>query len=170
MVCSHCNGANHNAPTCQILHPDRSTPSENKAAKELMKLLAPKKEVNLFMELPRGPIYEPKKHNKPLEGLAGCKNIFKESKQVAKKTKKPIVGLADCKNIFKEPTVAHHNKGNTVCSACNTSGHNRRSCVMVCQPCTDQVARSYCFSGMSAKMAVQIADVLECSSVYEEQQ
>jgi hypothetical protein len=50
-------------------------------------------------------LYLPKKRTKPLEGLFGCKNIWKEPKQmyIPKKRTKPLEGLFGCKNIWKEP-------------------------------------------------------------------
>ena len=45
------------------------------------------------------------KKSKSLEGLFGCKNIFKEPKTfyTPKKVTKPLEGLLGCQNIFKEP-------------------------------------------------------------------
>ena len=54
------------------------------------------------------------------------------------------------------------------CNICGGIGHNKRTCPMKCSPCSDQVARAYCFSGMSDKMAVKIAKVMDCSSIYGE--
>ena len=102
----------------------------------------------------------------PLEGLAGCMNIFKEPKVIhaskgttvcaacgekghnkrtcsapvtlrvtkIKKVSKPLEGLAGCMNIFKEPKVIHASKGTTVCAQCGEKGHNKRTCVLQCQP------------------------------------
>ena len=54
------------------------------------------------------------------------------------------------------------------CNICGEIGHNKRTCHMKCIPCSDQVARAYCFAGMSDKMAVKIAKVMDCSSIYGE--
>ena len=54
------------------------------------------------------------------------------------------------------------------CSLCGAWGHNKRTCSIKCEPCSDQVARSYCFSGMSASMAIKMTRVLECPSIYGE--
>jgi len=54
------------------------------------------------------------------------------------------------------------------CSVCGAHDHNKRTCTMKCIPCSDQVARGYCFSGMSDKMAVKIAKVMDCKSIYGE--
>jgi len=89
MVCKSCNGAfttKHNSRTCPL----------NTNPNLCAQTSAPK------------PV---KKTFKPLEGLAGCKNIFKEPKVVkAKKVSKPLEGLAGCKNIFKEPKVVKARK------------------------------------------------------------
>jgi hypothetical protein len=162
MVCSHCNCPGHNARTCPILHPDIPTGLEKKIAKNLVKLLdSPEEKENPFAELPRGPICEAKKVSKPLEGLAGCKNIWKEAPaRVPKKVSKPLEGLAGCKNIWKEAPVKVHkkvskpleglagckniwkkspadrsNKGNTECRICGEMGHNSRTCPTKCVPC-----------------------------------
>jgi hypothetical protein len=87
MHCSLCNAPNHNKRTCPLA----ATPSEIRIAKDLSAILGPPKK---------------KKVVKPLEGLYGCKNIFKEPRVVKKKKKvaKPLEGLHGCKNIFKEPS------------------------------------------------------------------
>ena len=54
------------------------------------------------------------------------------------------------------------------CSVCEEMGHNSRTCNMKCHPCDDQVARSYCFAGMTAKQAVKMTKILECASIYGE--
>ena len=54
------------------------------------------------------------------------------------------------------------------CSVCDELGHNSRTCNLKCQPCADQVARSYCFAGFTAEKAVKIAKILECASIYGE--
>ena len=54
------------------------------------------------------------------------------------------------------------------CNICGEMGHNKRTCHMKCIPCSDPVARAYCFAGMSDKMAVKIAKVMDCSSIYGE--
>ena len=59
-------------------------------------------------------------------------------------------------------------KGRRKCNVCGESGHNKRTCPMKCVPCSDQTLRSYCFAGMSDKMAVKMAKVMDCSSIYGE--
>jgi hypothetical protein len=54
------------------------------------------------------------------------------------------------------------------CGICGDLGHNARTCEIKCRPCADQVLRSYCFAGMSAQKAVEIARILECNSIYGE--
>jgi len=85
--------------------------SEKRVAKELALLLG---ERDTFLEDFRRAndlFGSSKKVAKPLEGLAECKNIFKEPKVVkAKKVYKSLDGLAGCKNIFKEPKVAKAGK------------------------------------------------------------
>ena len=77
--------------------------SEKRVAKELALLLG---ERDTFLEDFRRAndlFGSSKKVAKPLEGLAGCKNIFKEPK-VAKagKVSKSLEGLAGC-NLFNRP-------------------------------------------------------------------
>jgi len=56
---------------------------------------------------------------KPLEGLSGCKNLFREPAQKKeKRVRCQVIGLADC-NLFR---------GTKVCGLCGVSGHNRRTC------------------------------------------
>lgn len=54
------------------------------------------------------------------------------------------------------------------CGICGEIGHNSRTCIMKCRPCSDQVARSYCFAGMTAPQAVKMTKILECESIYGE--
>ena len=91
MHCSLCNAPNHNKRTCPLA----ATPSEIRIAKDLSAILGPPKK---------------KKGAKPLEGLYGCKNIFKEPLAVKKKGAKPLEGLYGCKNIFKEPLAVKKKK------------------------------------------------------------
>jgi hypothetical protein len=89
MVCSHCGSIGHNKRTC--LKSSEATPSEKRAAKALASLLPPPNKM--------------KKVSKPLEGLSGCQNIWKEPKgiYIKKKVSKPLEGLTGCQNIWKEP-------------------------------------------------------------------
>jgi hypothetical protein len=59
-------------------------------------------------------------------------------------------------------------KRKITCSLCSDNGHNSRTCSLKCSPCSDQVARSYCFANLSATKATSIARILECSSIYDE--
>ena len=102
----------------------------------------------------------------PLEGLAGCINIFKEPKvikvkkvkKVTRKVTKSLDGLAGCQ-IFKEPK-ANKSESKTRCGQCGLIGHNSRTCQNRCQPCSDQSARAFCFAGFSAVQATSIANML----------
>jgi hypothetical protein len=73
------------------LKSSEATPSEKRAAKALASLLPPPN--------------KKKKVSKPLEGLSGCQNIWKEPKgiYIKKKVSKPLEGLTGCQNIWKEP-------------------------------------------------------------------
>ena len=115
MVCSHCQAVGHNKRTCPVILKSCSS-SEARVAASLSALL----------DKPKA-----KKSPKALEGLAGCKNIWKEVpayKLKAKKSPKALEGLAGCKNIWKEVPVDHSNKGNTTCKLCGIKGHNARTC------------------------------------------
>ena len=112
-----------------------------------------------------------KKVFKPLEGLAGCQNIWKEPKSfyTKKKVFKPLEGLAGCQNIWKEPQSFYNKKkGTTKCGICGEKGHNSRRCPLKCYPCADQTGRSYCFAGMTQEKAVQMAKVMNFESIYGE--
>jgi hypothetical protein len=95
MVCSQCNCSGHYKTTCQFLN--TVSPAEQRVAAELGAML---------------PVVKAKKVNKPLEGLAGCANIFKEPKVV--KPKKHL----------------------KTCSGCGEKGHNTRTCANICPPCS----------------------------------
>ena len=139
MVCSQCNCSGHNKRTCQFL--TTITPTEQRVAAELSAMLPTRAEQRVASELSAMlPTQKAKKVSKPLEGLAGCANIFKEPKVV--KAKKHLKS----------------------CSGCAEKGHNIRRCPNVCSPCSPPM--SYCFAGLNAKQAVNMAAVMECSPAY----
>ena len=77
------------------------TSAEKRVAKELITLLGEKDTFLKDFWRVNGLYESPKKVAKPLEGLAGCINLFKEPK--AKVVFPPLEGLAGCINLFKEP-------------------------------------------------------------------
>ena len=167
MVCSNCNGVftmKHNSRTCPLVSTSAAD-NISKAPKITKKIIKPLEGLagckNIFKE-PTS-FYTAKKIIKPLEGLVGCKNIFKEPKSfyTAKKIIKPLEGLVGCKNIFKEPKSVIIPKANTICSSCGEGGHNKRTCSSRCQPCVDQTARSICFAGLTARQAIDLAKNLD---------
>ena len=93
MVCSLCKCAGHNKRCCPSLALATISPSEMRVAAELVAILPPVADKKV------------KKVKKPLEGLTGSKNLWKEpaSFYIAKKVSKPLDGLAGSKNIWKEP-------------------------------------------------------------------
>ena len=123
MVCSQCSCSGHNKRTCLSLV--TISLAEQRVVAELSAILpavkvkkvvaAPVKKVfkaiegladckNIWKEPKADKV---KKVSKPLEGLVSCKNIWKEPKvTVTKKVSKPLEGLTGCKNIWKEPKVA----------------------------------------------------------------
>ena len=82
----------------------------------------------------------------------------------AKKVSKPLEGLACSMNIFKEPKVVKTKKHLKTCSGCGEKGHNARTCINICLPCP--APTSYCFSGLTAKQAVNLAHIMDCSPAY----
>ena len=117
---------------------------------------------NIFKE-PK--VVKSKKVTKSLEGLSGCMNIFKEPKVVVnKKVTKSLEGLSGCMNIFKEPKVVKIKKHLKTCSACGEKGHNSRTCSNICMPCPPP--KSYCFAGLTAKQAVAMARMMDCTPAY----
>jgi hypothetical protein len=198
MVCSHCNCAGHNKTTCKFLI--AISPAEKRVAAELGAMLPPVKakkvskpleglagSMNIFKEpkvvkakkvskpleglagsmniFKEPKVVKVKKVSKPLEGLAGSMNIFKEPKVVKeKKVSKPLEGLAGSMNIFKEPKVVKVKKHLKTCSGCGAKGHNARTCINICLPCP--APTSYCFSGLTAKQAVNLAHIMDCSPAY----
>ena len=91
MPCSICGSSVHNKRTCSSK--SGATPLEIRVAKELSSLLPPVvKRVRV-------------RAGKPLEGLQGCMNIFKETK------------------ITPPPPTRVH-----ICSKCGVRGHNSRTC------------------------------------------
>jgi hypothetical protein len=191
MVCSQCNCSGHNKRTCQFL--TTSSPAEQRVVAELSAMLPTPAEQRVVAELSAIlTTQKVKKVSKPLEGLAGCANIFKEPKVVkAKKVSKPLVGLAGCANIFKEPKVVKAKqvskplvglagcanifkeskvvkakKHLKTCSACGEKGHNSRTCYTnLFQPiCLPcPPPKAYCFAGLSAKQATTMARAMGCT-------
>jgi hypothetical protein len=119
-TCSHCGVAGHNKRTCPkaneplVCKPvGRISTAEKHVAKKLAALLPPVKA---------------KKSPKVLDGLEGCKNIWKipASFYQVKKSPKVLDGLEGCKNIWKEPASFYQVKYTTKCSVCGEIGHNSR--------------------------------------------
>ena len=219
MVCSHCGSIGHNKRTCMLAPKSPEVPrSEKRAAKALSALLPPPN--------------KSKKVSKPLDGLAGCQNIWKEPKDFYTKQKCRGNTCSHCGGkghnsrtcLLSPPTVitsstsgkkqkkcaicaicgefGHnsrtcilkltekkqkkcgicdefgHNSRTCIlkltekkqkkCGICDEFGHNSRTCDMKCRQCSDQVARSYCFAGMTAAQAVKMTKILECGSIYGE--
>lgn len=185
MVCSQCGSAGHNKRTCGLSPKSPEVPlSETRAAKALAAMLPPSNKSK-------------KKVSKPLDGLTGCQNIWKEPAEfyTKQKPKKNTCSLCNGKghnartcvlatrkdgdsrqcSLCGEPG---HNKSTCLlklaekkqkkCGICGEIGHNTRTCIMKCRPCSDQVARSYCFAGMTAVKAVRMTHILECDSIYGE--
>ena len=152
MVCSHCGSIGHNKRTC--LKSSEATPSEKRAAKALASLLPPPNKA--------------KKVSKPLEGLSGCQNIWKEPKDFYAKKKCRVNTCSHCGGkghnsrtcVLAKPKnttdrqcslcgECGHNKRTCLlklpekkqkkCGICGEIGHNSRTCTMKCQPCSDQV-------------------------------
>ena len=121
MVCSHCGSMGHNKRTCKLSPKAPEVPnSEFRAMKALASLLPPPN--------------KSKKVSNPLDGLAGCQNIWKEPKSfyIAKKVSKPLEDISSCQNIWKEPK-DYYTKAKTrenTCSHCGGKGHNARTCVL----------------------------------------
>ena len=78
--------------------------AEKRVAKKLMTLLGEKDTFLKDFWRVNGLYESPKKVAKPLEGLAGCINLFKEPK--AKVVYPPLEGLAGSTHLFKEPRAA----------------------------------------------------------------
>ena len=126
LLCTHCKCPGHNTLHCPVLH---GHTSENRVLNWAISLLDAPEMGDITGWTAPYRVEEPKKSPKPLEGLAGCKNIWREpAASKAKKSPKPLEGLAGCKNIWKESPVERTNKGNTTCKLCGGKGHNSRTC------------------------------------------
>jgi len=171
MVCSLCNCSGHNKATCPL----RAPVAEMRAASELCAMLPAlkTKEVSNSLVDPHMAwmrefsrmLSVTKEVNNGLEGLSGCMNIFKEPKVVVnKKVTKSLEGLSGCMDIFKEPKVVKNKKHLKTCSACGEKGHNSRTCSNICMTCPPP--KSYCFAGLTAKQAVAMARMMDCTPAY----
>ncbi len=128
LLCSHCKCPGHNTENCPVLH-NIAPPSEIRVLNWANALLDAPEMGDITGWTAPYKVEPPKKSPKPLEGLAGCKNIWRETPATkVKKTPKPLEGLAGCKNIWKEAPVERTNKGNTTCKLCGCKGHNARTC------------------------------------------
>jgi len=185
MKCAVCGSVGHNKRTCTLSSKEKDVPrSEIRAALALADLLPPP---NKFKE-----------RTTPLEDISSCQNIWKEPKDfyikrksrentcshcggkghnsrtcTAKTPKKDTNGrqcslCGECGHNKRTCLLKLPEKKQKQCGNCGEFGHNSRTCPLKCQPCSDQVARSYCFSGMSAPQAVSMARILECESIYGE--
>ena len=183
MVCSHCGSMGHNKRTCPNGFSSEATRAEKRVVKALSALLPPPN--------------KNKKVSKPLEDISSCQNIWKEPANFYAKQKCRENACATCgekghnsRTCFltsKKDTndrqcslcgECGHNKRTCLlklpgkkqkkCGICGEFGHNTRTCEMKCYTCFDQVARSYCFAGMTAEKAVRMTQILECASIYGE--
>ena len=155
MTCSICLECGHNKRTCpqrtQTPCKDTPTASEVRVANVLGAILSPDAQCR------KCSVCGEHGHNKRT-----CPQARKCSLCGAHGHNKRTCPLTE---IEKENV---ENVGQRKCSLCGAEGHNKRTCTMKCIPCSDQVARGYCFAGMSDKMAVKIAKVLDCTSIYGE--
>jgi len=128
LMCSHCKCPGHNTEHCPVLHPI-APPSEIRVLNWVTAQLDAPEMGDITGWTAPYKVEPHKKSPKPLEGLAGCKNIWRETPATkVKKISKPLEGLAGCKNIWKEAPVERSNKGNTTCKLCGCKGHNSRTC------------------------------------------
>ena len=174
MVCSVCNSTGHNKRTCSFqqnarrpvesslptLPSGRDTPtvSEVRVARVLGEILSPRLNSRTCS------LCGTQGHNMrtcPLRKVEACKNTRNCSLCGALGHNKRTCPLTW---VERSVTKNSHRK----CNFCGESGHNKRTCPMKCVPCSDQVARDYCFAGMSDKKAVKMAKILDCSSIYGE--
>jgi hypothetical protein len=179
MVCSLCGCSGHNKRTCDITGITGITASERRVATELNATLpVPKSKaphalegldgcVAMFKE-PK--VLKAKKVAKVIEGLSGSPAMvamFKEPKVLkAKKVAKVIEGLSGSPAMvamFKEPASLKP-RNLTNCSGCGGKGHNSRTCVSACIPCSPP--KSLCFAGLSAEQAVNLVRIVECQPAY----
>ena len=163
MPCSVCFETSHNKRTCPLQHGasivddlshvqlvsarDIATPAEIRISKDLSKILPSKRMCSECGECG---------HNKrtcPLKTPPKTGRLCSECGECGHNKR-------TCLLVVK----VNHKK----CSVCDEMGHNSRTCNMKCRPCVDQVARSYCFAGMTAKQAVEMTKILECASIYGE--
>ena len=122
MVCANCGGCGHNKRTCTSpkVTSNQPTRSEKRAAKSLAALLPPPNN---------------KKVSKPLEGLGGCQNIWKEPKDFYVKAKSRENTCSHCggKGHNSRTCIAKSPKKDACgrqCSLCGEYGHNKRTCLL----------------------------------------
>ena len=162
MPCSICFESSHNKRTCPSRHKvnvvedlspvrvvsesDIATPVEIRLAKELSKLLG----------------------KRICSACGKCGHNKRTCLQkMPLKTGRKCSECGDCGHNKRTCLLTVKVK-HTKCSVCDEVGHNARTCNMKCRPCADQVARSYCFAGMTAEQAVKMTKILECESIYGE--
>ena len=148
MKCSLCGSSGHNKRTCPHKSKDVTdipTPAEVRIAKSLPSTLDGKISLRKCSLCGSSGHNKRTCHIKESQACLEIKDIFDKAMEKLKPPKRVIT-----------------------CSLCKGKDHNSRTCSMKCQPCSDQVARSYCFSGMSAPQAVSMARILECESIYGE--
>jgi len=196
MHCSLCKASGHNKRTCPTAPPASEVRAANKLAALLPSPRAPKavsKSLEGLQDCAKS-FKEPKEFfaaakttSKPVRVCSKCGGSGHNSRTCAAlslmETTKALVGQRRCglcgdnghnrrscvlaQPLPLKPTSSHTVNAKT-CSICGEKGHNSRTCPMKCKPCSDQVARSYCFAGMSAKQAVEMTKILECGSIYGE--
>jgi len=146
MVCSLCNCSGHNKATCPL----RASAAEMRVSTELCAML---------------PALKTKGVSKPLvDPHMAWMREFKRMSSVTKEVNNGLEGLYGCKNIFLETKIVKAKKHLKTCSACGEKGHNSRTCSNICMPCPPP--KSYCFAGRTAKQAVAMARMMDCTPAY----
>ena len=116
-----------------------------------------------------------KKTTRAFEPLSQCAWMFEEAKVIespkstkrVKKVKKSFDSIRQCAWMFEEAKVIHEPKvsnNQKTCSGCGLKGHNSRTCINACLPCSPPP--SLCFAGLTATQACTLTKVMDCHPAY----
>jgi hypothetical protein len=179
MVCQTCRGAftlKHNSRTC----PMNNTIVPLTAIECYFPVIAGDPKI---IKSPKS-VKKVKKVTKSFEPLHQCAWMFEEDSVIkspksvkkvkkvtkvkkAKKVTKSFEPLRQCAWMFEEAKdiqVSKVSNNQKTCSGCGEKGHNSRTCINACLPCSPPT--SLCFAGLTATQACTLTKVMDCHPAY----
>ena len=101
---------------------------------------------------------EVKKATRAFDSLRQCTWMFEEAKSIQ------VPKVQKVQKVPKVPKVPKVSNNQKTCSGCGLKGHNSRTCINACLPCSPP--SSLCFAGLTATQACTLTKVMDCHPAY----